>query len=218
MVGRPFEGERRVCRPFFMLRPLSAPVLGACLLALSACNPVDDPARGETVAEAVAGPGDRVPDGYDWHYTLEGGSGDLDFGDGDWAEGKRLISLSCLPNSQEVRLHLGDEPDVVLTAGTATGTFRNDAPVPANHAVFSALRTGESLSVGSDRGDLTLEGTAEGKRELEAFFAYCTTPLAPQAPAATEPAPEPQPEAAPEPADTVDEPETVPSEPATPAG
>ena len=122
-----------------------------------------------------------VPDGYDWHFLTHGGSGDLDFGDGDWAGGTSLFHLSCLPGSGGVEMSWGEPGEAVLTAGTATGTFQADARVPVDHPVFAALRAGGTIAVGFGGSDLRLEAHPEGKAELERFFAYCSTPGTPRA-------------------------------------
>jgi len=145
-------------------------------LGLSACQPS---ATGE--ATPLAPDGGAVPASYDWSFVAHGGSGDLDFGDGDWAEGVSLFSASCLPNSKSVTLSWGAAGEAVLTAGTATGTFQAIEPVPTDNAVIQALMNTGELAVGLNGGDMTLTGKTAGKIQLKAFFDYCTTPLAPPA-------------------------------------
>jgi hypothetical protein len=171
-----------------MIRPLSAVLL---TFGLAACQPA-------TEAQFTAG--EAIPDTYDWAFTPHGGSADLDYGDGDRAEGAGVFHLSCLPNSQSVTPSWASDGEAVLTSATATGTFRADAEVPADHPVLQALRRTGNLAVGLNGADMTLEAKPAGKARLEAFFAYCTTPLPPP--------PEPVGEAAPPPADAI----TPPSE------
>jgi len=138
--------------------------------------------------------GDAVPDTYDWSFMAHGGSADLAFGDGDWAEGGSLFGLSCLPDSQTVSMTWQGAGEAVLTSGTATGTFREGSDSPVDHPVFSALRETGSLALGMDDTDLTLTAKAAGRAQIRAFFDYCTHPLPPPVPEpaaaiATEPGP-----------------------------
>ena len=152
-----------------MIRVLTVFALGC---GLSACQP-------STTGEAKTGaPGaSAVPASYDWSFVPHGGSGDLDFGDGDWAEGVSLFSASCLPNSKSVTLSWGAPGEAVLTAGTATGTFQANAAVATDTPVITALvETGE-VTVGLRGEDRLLTGKAAGKVQLQAFLDYCTTPL-----------------------------------------
>lgn len=161
-----------------MIRTLTAL---AALTLLVACQPASGDGSDGSGAEALPDP-KAVPDSYDWSFVTHGGSADLDFGDGDWAEGVSLLHLSCLPDSQKVQLSWDGSGDAVLTSGTATGTFHQGVDVAADHPVFSALRSGETLAVGVDNSDMTLNAKAEGETQLEAFFHYCTTPLPPPPP------------------------------------
>jgi len=156
-----------------MIRVLIVLVLG---LGLSACQPSatgDLPTRVPDRSE--------VPASYDWSFVAHGGSGDLDFGDGDWAEGVSLFHASCLPDSQSVNLSWGESSDAVLTAGTATGTFRANQVVPTDDAVIRALMDTGALAVGLNGEDMVLTGKAAGRAQLAAFLDYCTTPAAPAA-------------------------------------
>lgn len=148
-----------------MIRVLTVLAMG---LGLSACQPsATDEAPG----------GRAVPASYDWSFVPHGGSGDLDFGDGDWAEGVSLFRASCLPNSKSVTLSWGAAGEAVLTAGTATGTFQANAAVPTDDALITALMQTGDLTVGVTGEDRVLTGKAAGKVQLQAFFDYCTTPL-----------------------------------------
>ena len=116
-----------------------------------------------------------VPASYDWHFLAHGGSGDLDFGDGDWAEGDKLLSLSCLPGSGTVEL--GGGP-VGLRAGGQSISIGDDSRTPVTHPVLQALRSTGNVTVASEGSERNLVAKPDGKRELERFFAYCTTPAA----------------------------------------
>jgi hypothetical protein len=116
---------------------------------------------------------------YDWNWRPHGGSADLDFGDGDWAEGVSLFQLSCLPGSGNVEASWGSETPVRLTAGGATlDLTAQEAGAPAGDPVFKALRASGELTVAQAGSAKTLVGKAAGKKAVEEFFAYCTTPLA----------------------------------------
>ena len=171
-----------------MIRTLIAPTLTAALgLLVAACEPTAQ-REIEATAEAAALPaGEPVPDAYDWHVLAHGGSADLDFGDGDWAEGVSLFHLSCLPGSERVEMSWGYPGDAVLTSQTATGTFKADARVPMDHPVFAALRSSGSLAVGLSGADMTLTAKPAGREQIEAFFEYCDTGLEPRVEAATVP-------------------------------
>ena len=153
-----------------MVRTLSAiaPVLFLGL-SLTACQPsgrVDETARAQPQGEAM-------PASYDWHFTPHGGSGDLDFGDGDWAEGVSVFHLSCRPDTRTVAMSWDYQEEAVLTAGTATGTFQPDSSAPTNHPVFAALKASGALNVGLSAADMRLVAKDAGKVQLADFFAYC---------------------------------------------
>lgn len=150
-------------------------------MGLGACQPVSGNG-GDATGEAIRVGGDPVPPDYDWHFVAHGGSADLDFGDGDWAEGVSLFHMSCLPDSQRVGTSWDGTGEAVLTSGTATGTFRRDRDAAADHPVFAALRDGNALAVGLDDADLTLTAKDAGRTQIAAFFDYCTTPLPPSPP------------------------------------
>ena len=145
-----------------------AVALTGCRPAAGGRQPVETPGR------------DAVPSTYDWHFVAHGGSADLDFGDGDWAEGVSLFHLGCLPDSRRVRASWDGDGEAVLTSGTATGTFHRDTDTAADHPVFTALRDGGTLAVGLDDKDLILTARDPGRAQITGFFAYCTTPLPPQ--------------------------------------
>lgn len=167
-----------------MIRSL---IVAGCLLALGACQPVADPEGAQGGPAAGVG-GDPVPPEYDWHFVTHGGSADLDFGDGDWAEGVSLFHMGCLPDSRKVSTSWDGAGEAVLTSGTATGTFRRDRDTAADHPVFTALRDGNALAVGLDDADLTLTAKPAGRGQVEAFFDYCTHPLPPPEPVLVPPA------------------------------
>jgi hypothetical protein len=172
---------------------LVVPVFALAALGLtSACQP--RPPEGEA---AATGDGlvfdDAIPADYDWAFTLHGGSGDLQFGDGDWAEGEHLFALSCLPRSRQVEMTWPGGGEAVLTAGTATGTFEHAGRAPTDHPVFAALKTSGVIAVGRSGSDLRLSAEREGRAALADFFAYCDDGREPRPPEPVrEPATEPE--------------------------
>ncbi len=165
-----------------MIRILTAPTLAALGLLTAACNPTGDRAA-ETASDAARlSPGEATPATYDWHVVVHGGSANLDFGDGDWAEGVSLFHLSCLPGSDQVEMSWGYPENAVLTSRTATGTFEADARAGLDHPVFAALRASGSLAVGLSGADMTLTAKAAGRDALATFFDYCDTGRQPAPP------------------------------------
>ena len=155
-----------------MIRIVSA---AAIALALAACQPAGR-GEGEPTAGQVTLPsGDAVPATYDWHFVAHGGSGDLDFGDGDWAEGVSVFGMSCLPQSKTVAMTWGHEEEAVLTSGTATGTFQPGASAPTDHPVITALKASGAIDVGLSGADMRLVAKESGKGAIAAFFDYCDT-------------------------------------------
>lgn len=156
-----------------MIRPLAvaAAVVSLAALSLVACQPSGEAAR--TAGEATLPSGDAMPATYDWHFTPHGGTGELDFGDGDWAEGVSVFTLSCLPESKSVQMNWGFEEEAVLTSGTATGTFQPATGVPTDHPVIAALKSSGALDVGLSGADMRLVAKDAGKAEIAAFFDYC---------------------------------------------
>ena len=165
-----------------MIRSLAVSAAVAALIAVSltACQPSGEGAR--TAGEARLPSDDTMPATYDWHFMAHGGSGELDFGDGDWAEGVSVFSLSCLPGSRSVEMNWGFDDEAVLTSGTATGTFRPDASAPTDHPVLSALKASGAIDVGLSAADMRLVAKDAGKGEIAAFFDYCDTGRQPPAP------------------------------------
>ncbi|MFC5346081.1 hypothetical protein ACETK8_04650 [Brevundimonas staleyi] len=156
-----------------MIRSLavSAAVMSMAAVSLVACQPT-----GSETDENATGPvvrGDAMPPTYDWHFLAHGGTGELDFGDGDWAEGVSVFTLTCLPGSKSVEMSWGYEEEAVLTSGTATGTFRPDSSATTDHPVISALKASGTISVGLSQADMRLVGKDLGEAELAAFFDYC---------------------------------------------
>lgn len=167
-----------------MIRSLvSVVALPLAVLCVGACQPSGEGAR--TAGEASLPSGDAMPATYDWRFLAHGGSGELNFGDGDWAEGVSVFTLSCLPRSRSVEASWGYDEEAVLTAGTATGTFQPGVSIPTDHPVIAALRSTGALSVGLSQADMRLVGKADGKAELAAFFDYCDQGREPEAPAPT---------------------------------
>lgn len=165
-----------------MIRSLavSAAVMSMAAVSLVACQPT-----GSETDENGAGPmvrGDAMPPTYDWHFLAHGGSGELDFGDGDWAEGVSVFTLSCRPETRSVEMSWGFEEEAVLTAGTATGTFQPGGSAPTDHPVISALKGSGVINVGLSQADMRLVGKDAGKAEIAAFFDYCETGRQPAPP------------------------------------
>ncbi|WP_309629175.1 hypothetical protein [Brevundimonas sp.] len=144
----------------------------AIALTLAACQPSG---QGEAApsGQATLPSGDAMPATYDWYFTPHGGTGELDFGDGDWAEGISVFGLSCLPETKTVQMNWGREDAAVLTSGTATGTFRPAASVPTDHPVLTALKASGAIDVGLSGADMRLVAKDTGKAEITAFFDYC---------------------------------------------
>ena len=158
-----------------MIRSLavSAAVVSLASVSLVACQPSGEATQ--TAGKASLPSGDAMPPTYDWHFLAHGGTGELDFGDGDWAEGVSVFTLSCRPETRSVEMSWGYEEEAVLTAATATGTFQPGASVATDHPVISALRDSGAISVGLSQADMRLVGKDAGKAELAAFFDYCDT-------------------------------------------
>lgn len=160
---------------------LIVPVFASALLALTtACQPSVPEGQAAATGDGLVFD-DAVPADYDWAFTLHGGSGDLQFGDGDWAEGEHLFALSCLPRSRQVEMTWPGGGEAVLTAGTATGTFDHAGHAPTDHPVFAALGSSGVIAVG--RGGSNLRLAAEhGGRAVDDFFAYCDEGREPRPP------------------------------------
>ena len=154
-----------------MIRTLSAV---AVALTLAACQPSGQ-GKADTAGQETLPSGDAMPATYDWHFMAHGGSGDLDFGDGDWAEGVSVFGMSCLPESKTVQMTWGYEEEAVLTSGTATGTFQPGASIPTDHPVITALKSSGAIDVGLSAADMRLVAKDAGKAEIAAFFDYCDT-------------------------------------------
>ena len=152
-----------------MIRTLS---VVAIALTLAACQPSGQGETG-TSGQATLPSGDAMPATWDWHFTPHGGTGELDFGDGDWAEGVSVFGMSCLPETKTVQMNWGFEEEAVLTSGTATGTFRPSTSVPTDHPVLTALKSSGAIDVGLSGADMRLVAKDAGKSEITDFFDYC---------------------------------------------
>lgn len=157
----------------------------ATVCGLAACQPA---AQKAAPAEAAPVPASapavtsttEVPATYDWTFNTHGGSADLDFGDGDPAEGVSLFHLSCLPNSARVEMSWGYPHKATLSSGGHSATFDADASAPAGHPVFAALRSTRTLTMNEEGAVTVMAAKAAGSAALDGFFNYCTTPLPPQ--------------------------------------
>ncbi|WP_205679377.1 hypothetical protein [Brevundimonas lutea] len=161
----------------------------AAIGLLAACDTAEAPAPAPALAPSVAAPATAAPtevaypETYDWSWRPHGGSANLDFGDGDWAEGVSLFGLSCLPASVEVEMTWpGDEPPPArLTSGGESEVFAWASTAPLDHPVIAALSRSGALDVTT--GDLItgpaqvtrLNAKAEGLTAVRAFFGYCET-------------------------------------------
>ena len=156
-----------------MIRPLAVAAAVASLAALSlvACQPSGE--AGKTAGDAALPPGDAIPATYDWHFYAHGGTGEMDFGDGDWAEGISLFGLSCLPNSRSVQMNWGFDEEAVLTSGTATGTFQPGTSAATDDPVITALKSSGAIDVGLSGADMRLVAKTSGRGAIAAFFDYC---------------------------------------------
>ena len=160
-----------------MIRALS---VAAITLTLAACQPSGQSGAEPTASPAVPASGDAMPAVYDWHFVPHGGSGDLDFGDGDWSEGVSVFGLSCLPNSKTVELSWGYDEEAVLTSGTATETVQPTSRLTTDHPVIVALKTSGAIDVGLSGADMRLVAKDAGKGEIAAFFDYCDKGIDPR--------------------------------------
>jgi hypothetical protein len=161
-----------------MIRKILLAAAAACLV--SACGkPATKevaPPGSEPQTEAVPAPASPPSAPHDWHFVAHGGSADLDFGDGDWAEGASDFHLSCLPNSQKVEVSWQGWPDPSLFgASGAEATWHANDTIATDDPVLKAFRATGSIRRGSRDMQSTMQGSAAGKAEVEKFFAYCTT-------------------------------------------
>ena len=160
-----------------MIRTISAVAIA---LTIAACQPSGQREGEQTPAQATEPSGDAMPATYDWHFMPHGGSGELDFGDGDWAEGVSVFGMSCLPNTKTVQMTWGSEEEAVLTSGTATDTFQPSTSVPTDHPVLTALKSSGAIDVGLSGADMRLVAKDAGKAEIAAFFDYCDKGIDPR--------------------------------------
>ena len=162
------------------MRQFTVVAAGLCL-ALAACKPVAEPTppvEAAPAAPAAAPVGPVAPAAYDWFFLAHGGSGDLTFGDGDWAEGESLLSMSCLPHSGRATLSDGAATQVTLAAGDQTATVTDSGGqfgigTPTAAPVMAAFRATRSLTLTTPAGPQVLAAKAEGAAAIEEFFAYC---------------------------------------------
>lgn len=134
------------------------------------------PAPAESTNGSVVAPGNgtaaaSVPAGFDWAFLTHGGSGDLWFGDGNWADGENLLGFSCLPDSGEISLS-GERP-LSVRAGGQAAMLQPDNPVPTSHPVLQALRSSGSLVMVEGGSERVLAAKVEGRQALSDFFRYC---------------------------------------------
>lgn len=155
-------------------------LIAAAAVALSACNPSSAnkaaPAGSEPQPEGAPAPAAPPAPALDWHFMTEGGSADLDFGDGDWAEGTSAFHMSCLPNSKSIEVSLAKDGQATLSSGGQSVTVEADSSTPADGPALAAFRASGSLTVAQGDPPQTFNATSAGKAEVEKFFAYCTRP------------------------------------------
>lgn len=152
----------------------------AVALTLAACQPSGQGETEPAAGRAAPPSGDVIPATWDWHFTPHGGTGELDFGDGDWAEGISVFTLSCLPESKTVEVTWGYDEEAVLTSGTATETVRPASRVATDHPVITALKASGAIDVGLRRADMRLVAKDAGKAQIAAFFDYCDKGIDPR--------------------------------------
>jgi len=155
-----------------MFRPL---LVAALVIAAAACKPASAPAQ---TADAAPPPEPvEISTIYDWNWRAHGGSADLDFGDGDWAEGVSLFHLSCLPNSQNLLVSWGNTDKATLSAGGESVELSGpEARAGTGDPVFRALRAEGVITITQAASARRLVGKAAGKQAVEEFFAWCATP------------------------------------------
>ena len=162
------------------MRQFTVAAAGLCLV-LAGCKPVAElapPVEAAPAAPAAAPVGPVAPAAYDWFFLAHGGSGDLTFGDGDWAEGESLLSMSCLPHSGRATLSDGAATQVTLTAGDQTATVTDSGGqfgivTPTAAPVMAAFRATRSLTLTKPAGPQVLASKTEGAAAIEEFFADC---------------------------------------------
>ena len=159
-----------------MIRTVSVAVIA---LTLAACQP-SGRGEGEPAGQATLPSADAMPATWDWHFVPHGGSGDLDFGDGDWSEGVSVFGMSCLPESKAVEVTWGYQEEAVLTSGTATDTFQPASRVATDHPVITALKASGAIDVGLSGADMRLVAKDTGKAAIAAFFDYCDKGIDPR--------------------------------------
>lgn len=156
-------------------------VILAAAAALAACQPAAPekaaPAGSEPQPEGNPAPaGPPVAAALDWHFMAHGGSADLDYGDGDWAEGTSKFHMSCLPNSKSIEVSLAKDGQATLMSGDKSVAVEADSSTPADNPALAAFRASGALSVAQGGPFEILNATEAGKAEVEKFFAYCTRP------------------------------------------
>ena len=133
-------------------------------IAQPPADPAANPAAGDgNAANAAAPAASAVPAAYDWTFSTHGGSGDLDFGDGDQAEGVSLFHLSCLPNSGRVEMSWRQEGPATLSAGGQSERFGGRRVGERDPARAPALRTQRQSHAWCERQDDALNGQARRK-------------------------------------------------------
>jgi hypothetical protein len=129
-------------------------------------------------AEPAQAAGTPVPASYDWNFVTHGGIGEVDFGDGDWAEGVSLLHVWCLPGSGGVNMDVRAQEEGSLTlrvgAASLTRPASSETPTPLTHPVLRALREGGAATINDGRTEHTLTAKADGRRQLTEFFDYCS--------------------------------------------
>jgi hypothetical protein len=116
-----------------------------------------------------------VPRGYNWNFVIHGGNGDLDFGNGDWAEGVSLLGMWCLPGSDRISLSPPQSGSARLVAGRASLTVDTEREFPVSHPLLTALRSSGSIRVITTSSNYLLVARGEGRRQLAQFFGYCAS-------------------------------------------
>ena len=127
-------------------------------------------ARHETTVPLTRG---SVPADYDWNFVIHGGSGNLDYGDGDWSEGVSLLGLSCAPGLGRVNISWNGDGPARIVAGQESAVLQPGSETPINHPLLRALHSSGTVSVIVGEEELALVAKPAGRQHLNDFLAYC---------------------------------------------
>jgi len=116
----------------------------------------------------------------DWRFSNRDGEAELTYGDGDLAEGERLLSMSCAPGSGRVRLERPayaptDAPLFLQSSvdGERVSFEAGEAALPADRPVLQSFRRTARLVTGEGPQRRVMAGRAAAADQIESFFAFC---------------------------------------------